>query len=157
MSVEFVEGDIFKTPDEVGLAHGCNCRGMMDAGVAVSFRDRWPEMYQQYKKLCDDGEFNLGEMFVWQDDNTGRTVFNLATQREPGPHASIDALRTAMTKMRDHAGGLQVETIAIPLIGAGIGGLTESGVKDVFTKVFEKSDIRLIVCEVYRYGKNPLA
>ena len=48
-----VAGDLFANVHDVqAFAHGCNCQGSMGAGIAVTFRTRYPEMYEQYRALC---------------------------------------------------------------------------------------------------------
>jgi hypothetical protein len=66
MTIIFVSGDLFADPSLDGLAHGCNCVGAMGAGIAMEFRRRYPEMYLQYKKHCDSGDFVPGTVFVCQ-------------------------------------------------------------------------------------------
>ncbi len=45
MTIEYVAGDLFA--NEYGaqaFTHGCNCQGLMDAGIAVGCRQRYPVM-----------------------------------------------------------------------------------------------------------------
>src|SRR5438067_2361963 len=51
----FTKGDIFATPDLRAYAHGCNCAGTMDSGIAVAFKKRWPGMFDEYSPRCADG------------------------------------------------------------------------------------------------------
>ena len=39
------EGDIFRIPQIRNYAHGCNCAGAMGKGIALQFKDRFPQMY----------------------------------------------------------------------------------------------------------------
>ena len=34
------------------IGHGVNCRGIMGAGIAVEFKDRFPKNYQEYVTKC---------------------------------------------------------------------------------------------------------
>lgn len=79
MPVTFETGDLFSTAEIGAFAHGCNCAGAMGKGIAVSFRERWPEMYEEYRRLCKAGDFALGDVFVWEVG--GEAVFNLGTQK----------------------------------------------------------------------------
>ena len=50
MPVEFASGELFaNTYVAQAFAHGCNCQGVTGAGIAVGFRERYPEMYEQYR------------------------------------------------------------------------------------------------------------
>jgi len=44
------EGNIFQIPQIRNYAHGCNCVGAMGKGIALQFKGRFPEMYEQYKR-----------------------------------------------------------------------------------------------------------
>ena len=53
MPMVFVSGDLFDNAHGVrAFAHGCNCQGSMGAGVAKTFRARYPEMYEEYRRRC---------------------------------------------------------------------------------------------------------
>ena len=53
MPIEFVSGDLFDNAyDAQAFAHGCNCQGSMGAGIAKTFRARYPEMYDEYSRRC---------------------------------------------------------------------------------------------------------
>jgi O-acetyl-ADP-ribose deacetylase (regulator of RNase III) len=46
MPIQNVRGDLFDNAHHVqAFAHGCNCQGSMGAGIAKTFRSRYPEMY----------------------------------------------------------------------------------------------------------------
>lgn len=104
MPIEFVTGDLFANRFKA-LAHGCNCQGSMGAGIAIGFRDRYPEMYAEYRRRCkaEPREFNLGDAFLWKGKEQP-WVFNLGTQeavwRAP---ASYEAIEAALRSMRQQA------------------------------------------------------
>ena len=74
--VTYIEqGNIFNLQDISNFAHGCNCAGAMGKGIALQFKDKFPKMYIEYKKLCKEGLFSLGDVFTYNYDYG--TVFNL--------------------------------------------------------------------------------
>src|SRR5258708_1750726 len=105
MTIEFVAGDLFVNRYKAqALAQGCNCQGVMGAGVALGFKERYPQMYEVYRRRCKakPRQFNLGDSFLWKE--LGKpSVFNLATQVHPGPHATYEAVEVALTKMKQQA------------------------------------------------------
>jgi len=52
--------DVFEYLDSlegrVLFLHGCNAQGVMGAGVAKFVRQRWPEVYRPYRRLCEDAD-----------------------------------------------------------------------------------------------------
>ena len=47
--MDFIQKDI--TTERHGLIiHGVNCQGVMGSGVALAIRNKWPVVYDEYKK-----------------------------------------------------------------------------------------------------------
>src|SRR5688572_25329063 len=127
MPIEFVSGDLFANTHRVkAFAQGCNCQGSMGAGVAKGFRERYPEMYEEYRSRCkaEPRQFNLGDAWLWKEK--GRpAVFNLGTQEKFWhARASYEAIEQALTSMREQADAECIRSIAMPRIGVGYGGLS---------------------------------
>jgi O-acetyl-ADP-ribose deacetylase (regulator of RNase III) len=148
MGLIFVSGDLLasKLP---AVAHGCNCLGVMGAGIAKEFKKRWPAMYQEYRRKCHYGEFNLGDVFPWVVGDL--TIYNLATQQEF--KADIKAIQTAITSMLKLAEAAKIDTVGIPRIGAGLGGLEWNEVKWVLQIVEQLSPVTIVVFEDFVAGK----
>lgn len=129
------------------FAHGCNRVGVMGAGIALQFRMRYPRMYRQYRALCLDRSqaFELGEVFFWDEDTP--YVFNLSTQERPGVRADKRAIQMAAERMKFIAKRNDIESIAIPRIGAGLGKLEWADVRGIFLAVFRDWVGRLVVYE----------
>lgn len=117
---EIIKGDLFEAP-EPAIAHGCNTRGKMGAGIAKVFRNKYPEMYRHYVGLCAERLFSVGSVLTWHAPD--QVVFNLGTQVYPGADATVFAVDLALGNMADVALNLGFESVGMPLIGCGIGGL----------------------------------
>ena len=127
--ISFREGDLF-TCGIADIAHGVNCKGVMGAGIAVQFRKRWPQMYESYRRRCLRDEMLPGEIMVWQPGRKdGPHVFSLATQDEPGASAKPWMITAAIGRMITEARYYKIREIAMPMIGCGIGGLTETDLR----------------------------
>lgn len=128
MTITYKTGDLLNA-DEIAIAHGCNTQGLMGAGVARLVRDQHPDVYDAYKAACDSSMFRLGTaQAVWSDPmfSAGahdRLVYNLGTQRHPGPDATKWGVFLSFANMSEDARARGIEAIAIPRIGAGIGGM----------------------------------
>lgn len=155
MPITYCRGDIFETETNVALAHGCNCAGAMGKGIAVPFKEHWLAMYQAYKAKCGSGEFTPGKVFPWKDETSGRTIYNLGTQRTWRTKATLEAIEQSVSTMLRLAEENSTLTIAMPLIGAGLGGLAAADVKAVLDRLAGESSVRLIVCEEFVPGLAP--
>lgn len=138
------QGDLFASTDLDALAHGCNCYGVMGAGIAALFSRKWPQMFKQYRKLCKAGEYQPGDCFSWQDGDSP-VIYNLATQLRPGRDARLEAVAQSVQRMLDDATERGVKRIGLPQIGAGIGGLVWDDVEQVLRAAADTTDIELVV------------
>lgn len=153
MPLVFVSGDLFENAHNAhALAHGCNCQGSMGAGIAVGFRERYPEMYAEYRRRCKAAprEFNLGDAFLWKTDDHRPWVFNLATQENYWhSRATYAAVEQALSAMRTLADAEGIPSIAIPRIGVGYGGLSWKNVRAIVERIFTDWPGTLYVYEEY--------
>lgn len=132
-----VTGDLFEGGYQA-IGHGVNCRGVMGAGIATVFRDKFPIMYEEYKLRCDYGYLRLGEVFAHYAGG-GRWVYNIASQFNPGAEADLSALGMGVGRALAHAKAFGVRELALPQIGCGIGGLSYS---DVRTRLMFEASIQ---------------
>ena len=148
--VNFIEaGNIFSIEGVKNSAHGCNCKGAMGKGIALEFKRRFPEMYKEYRELCMKNEFQPGDVFEYCHGEG--YVYNLATQMRMGPHATLDNIRNSIRLMLEMAKENEVSDIAIPAIGAGIGGLNWADVKKVIVEEAAKHpEVALHVVESFK-------
>jgi O-acetyl-ADP-ribose deacetylase (regulator of RNase III) len=148
--VTYIEfGNIFKIEGVENYAHGCNCAGAMGKGIAVQFKEKFPEMYKRYKNMCSTGQFNLGDVFAYNYGNG--FVFNLGTQATWLTKATIKAIEQSLKKMLQFAAENRVKNIALPKIGAGLGGLKWESVKALINEIaIEYPDINLYVVENFK-------
>ncbi|HJZ56261.1 MAG TPA: macro domain-containing protein [Gemmataceae bacterium] len=163
MPVEYVSGDLFKNRVKAeALGHGCNCAGSMGAGIAVGFKERYPAMFEEYRRRCKakPPEFTLGTTFLWREQASSAewnerpdgkpAVFNLGTQPRPGRGATYPAVESALRAVRELADAEGIRSIALPRIAAGYGGLSWKRVKALIEAVFADWAGTLYVYEEFR-------
>ena len=95
--IKYIEfGDIFKIQSVTSYAHGCNCAGAMGMGIALQFKVKFPEMYTEYKSLCETGKFTPGDVFAYEYGQG--FVFNLGTQLPWKTPAELKYIQDAAKK-----------------------------------------------------------
>lgn len=127
--MKVIEADLFDT-DLPALGHGVNLQGVMGAGIAVGFRERFPEMMPAYREWCQYAE--PGQALVYRVKD-GRYVANIASQRLPGRDARYEWLTTGLATAATDLMYSGVRDLALPWIGCGIGGLDQSAVRVILT------------------------
>lgn len=73
------EGNIFNIEGVMNYAHGYNCAGAMGKGIALQFKEKYPQMFRLYKQKCKTGDFVPGDVFEYNYGNG--YVYNLGTQK----------------------------------------------------------------------------
>lgn len=164
MTIKYVKGDLFKT-DIKCIAHGCNTAGVMGSGVAAIVRKKFPLTYKGYVQYCKPqdceaegletqaqrSEKLLGQS--WYNQEKGILILNMFTQGDfsrafgtDKRYASYDAIQTCFQEANDYIKQRPEKKLAIPMIGAGLGG----GDWDIIEKIIEKScpDIEVIVYQL---------
>ena len=125
-------GDLFTT-DAPAIGHGVNCQGVMGAGVAKIFRDKYPKNYQAYKTACDLKFLRAGETFVYHENDI--YIFNIASQDQPGADAQYKHVLRAGVDAAHQATNMGIDRVAIPMIGCGIGGLEWDMVEEILRNI----------------------
>lgn len=120
MKIKYQKGDIFMSPNRF-ILHGCNAQGVMGSGVAKLIREKYPFAYQEYLRLHKEVGLSLGQAQIVKCRD--RTIINAITQQFYGKdgrrYVSYDAVANSMRMVEEYLYG---ETVAMPKIGAGLGG-----------------------------------
>lgn len=146
--IEAATGDLLKAPAEA-LVNAVNTVGVMGKGIALQFRERFPEMFASYAKDCAAGSVRLGQMHVF-DRGSQRTVarwiINFPTKRhwrEPSRMTDIEAgLVALVATMKEH----RIRSLAVPALGCGLGGLPWAEVQPRIEQAFASlADVRILL------------
>jgi O-acetyl-ADP-ribose deacetylase (regulator of RNase III) len=154
MPTIFTKGDIFHTDGLRAYAHGCDCAGGMDTGVAIAFKKRWPKMYEEYYDRCKDGGLRLGGVFAWTEGD--EVVYTLGIQEQSAKKAKVTALTTSLKAMTELAAKAGIERVGLPRIGAGPAGLDWPRVKKILSEIGQQTSVTLVVFEQFiRNASDP--
>ena len=61
--IRFVQGNLLDAPAEA-LVNTINTVGVMGKGIALMFREAFPENFRPYREAVARGEIQVGRMFV---------------------------------------------------------------------------------------------
>ena len=64
--IEYIEGDIFDSPAQV-IVNTVNTVGVMGKGLALSFKKRYPDMFESYKKVCEKHQLTIGKLMLYKE------------------------------------------------------------------------------------------
>jgi O-acetyl-ADP-ribose deacetylase (regulator of RNase III) len=124
------KGDLLKEKVDV-LVNTVNCVGIMGKGIALQFKMAFPENYKAYKKACDHGEVLIGKMFVTETHNmfAPKYIINFPTKKHWKEKSKIEYIEKGLDNLIEHIKRLNIQSIAIPPLGCGYGGLEWESVK----------------------------
>lgn len=122
--VEYKVGDLFSTTTK-HIAHGVNAQGYMGGGVAKVVANLYPNVEAEYVEACKSGELQKSLFqLVETGDEDGRVIVNVLTQIFPGAEAKYALIFEGFHALLAHLETLEVKRLALPRVGAGIGGLS---------------------------------
>lgn len=155
MTFSIIKGDLFDPAHNFdALAQGVNTYGVMGAGIAVPFREKWPKMYESYKALCTKYGPTLGGLIhIWAEEwdletfSPVMSIYNLFSQITPGKDGNYELLRKATILMRQDAELSMIDRVGLPWIGCGLAGLERHNVEHIFREVLEDSDVEFVLVE----------
>lgn len=153
--IRLTTGDLLRA-DVDALVNTVNCVGIMGRGVALQFKKAFPSNFEAYKAACDRGEVVPGRMFITERHAlTGpRFIINFPTKRHWKGKSRIEDIESGLDALRSEIQSRSISSIAIPPLGAGLGGLSWSAVRSRIEQRLGGLDTDIIV---YEPGEAPAA
>jgi O-acetyl-ADP-ribose deacetylase (regulator of RNase III) len=120
--LEVRTGDLFAS-SAYTLVNPVNCVGVMGAGLAAEFRRRFPDLDADYRRRCATGRLRLGQPYLYRTA-AGVQVINFPTKGDWRAPSRLADLDQGLAYLAAHATGWQLGSLAVPALGAGLGGLS---------------------------------
>lgn len=114
-------GDIFESKAQT-LVNTVNCVGVMGKGIALEFKNRFPDMYEDYVQRCKDGRVRLGEPYLYRR-LTAPWILNFPTKDHWRSVSRFQDLVTGVRYLHAHFREWGVTSLAVPPLGCGHGQL----------------------------------
>lgn len=142
--IKYFEGTVFNS-GACTLVNAVNTVGVMGAGIALEFRLRYPRMYYDYKKKCEEGKLVVEKVDYFNVDSN-IIIVNFPTKvhfKYPSKLIWIEkGLQYFVETYKEHS----IKSIAFPKLGASNGGLEWERVKVVMERYLSNLDIEVIIC-----------
>lgn len=147
--IEFKRGNILEA-DADALVNTVNTVGIMGKGIALQFKKAYPENYEAYKKACNSGQVIPGRMFVFEPRLTygPRYIINFPTKRHWKGKSRIEDIADGLKALAEEVQVRGIQSIAIPPLGCGLGGLRWREVRPMIEAAFAPmKKVRVLVYE----------
>lgn len=138
MSVSLTHGNLLKQGDVDAIVNTVNCVGVMGKGIALQFRNKWPENFRAYATACKAKQVRPGRMFVFDSGALVKPNFiiNFPTKDHWRGKSRIEFIRDGLVDLVAQIRRLGIRSIAIPPLGCGNGGLDWAEVGPLIESAF---------------------
>lgn len=135
--IKYSTGNLLESNAEA-LINTVNTVGVMGKGIALQFKQAWPDNFKAYAKACKAGEVIPGKMFVYelQNQTLPRFIINFPTKRHWKQKSQIKDIELGLLALVDEIKQRQISSIALPPLGCGNGGLSWSVVRPIIERAF---------------------
>lgn len=144
--IHYIKGNLLDSKAEA-LVNTVNTVGVMGKGVALQFKQQFPENTKLYTKAAKEGTIDIGKLLVTKDTSLHsreKIIINFPTKtdwRKPSEYYYIEkGLEDLVQIVKDR----HIKSLALPPLGAGNGGLSWMRVKQILERhlsVFDDVEI----------------
>jgi O-acetyl-ADP-ribose deacetylase (regulator of RNase III) len=146
--ISYTHGNLLAA-DAEALVNTVNTVGISGKGIALMFKDAFPENFRAYERASKAGEILPGGLFVTerQDMLGPRWIINFATKKHWRHPSKLEWIEQGLAALRQEIKARGIRSIAIPPLGAGNGGLDWADVKPLIAEALGDVDSTIIVYE----------
>jgi len=137
--MKILVGDILKSKAQT-LINTVNCVGIMGKGIALEFRNRFPEMFKDYVERCARKEVKPGVPYLYKTLFPPQIV-NFPTKDHWKSVARISDIERGLQYLLSHYKEWRITSLAIPPLGCGNGQLEWKAVGPLIYRYAKQMDI----------------
>jgi O-acetyl-ADP-ribose deacetylase (regulator of RNase III) len=133
--IQYVTGNILHGQADA-IVNTVNTVGVMGKGLALQFKKAYPDNFSVYKKACDDKVFHTGQVLTVPIGNISAPyyIINFPTKAHWKAKSKMEYIEQGLTALKTEVQRLKVNSVAIPALGSGLGGLPWQQVQNVIEK-----------------------
>ena len=147
--IETTTGNILEA-DAEALINTVNCVGFMGKGIALQFKQAYPENFGAYAKACRAKEVRPGRMHVFETGllTDPRLIINFPTKRHWRGKSRLEDIEAGLAALVEEVKVRGIRSVAIPPLGCGLGGLDWRVVRPLIEAAFTSvPDVRVTLYE----------
>ena len=123
--IEFTTGNLLDAETEA-LVNTVNTVGVMGKGIALMFKEVFPDNFKAYEKACRSGNVRTGRMLVTEREDLvsgPRWIINFPTKQHWRSPSKMEWIVDGLEDLRRVIIERGIKSIALPPLGSGNGGL----------------------------------
>lgn len=149
MMFEYTSGNLLES-DADAVVNTVNTVGVMGKGIALMFKENFPENYRLYADACKRKEVELGKMFVTENEGLfgPKWIINFPTKGHWRYPSKFEWIENGLGDLKRVLRDKNIKSVAIPPLGAGNGGLDWPKVRRAISDTLGSLDgVKIIVYE----------
>lgn len=126
-----------------------NTVGVMGKGIALQFKQAFPDVFKQYAKDCKSGVVQVGKMHVVEVHGLAnpKYIINFPTKQHWRNPSKLEYIETGLNDLVRIMKELNIQSIALPPLGCGNGGLDWMVVRPMIIEAFNNVDVNIHLYE----------
>lgn len=135
--IVYKKGNLLEDPAEA-LVNAVNTVGVMGGGIARQFKEKFPAMFVKYERACNSKEVKLGKMHVVKvrTDDGEKYIVNFPTLKHWSDLSKLEDIESGLKDLVRVVKENNIQSIAIPPLGCGVGGLKWDDVRPLIEAAF---------------------
>jgi O-acetyl-ADP-ribose deacetylase (regulator of RNase III) len=144
--IAYTHGNILEA-DTGAVVNTVNCVGVMGKGIALQFKQAYPDNFKEYLAACRRKLVKPGTMLIHRTGrlNNPKYVVNFPTKRHWKGKSKVADIKAGLNALRTEIERLGIESIAIPALGCGNGGLDWNDVRPLIEEALNGLNVDAIV------------
>ena len=147
--IEYTKGNLLEA-DVDALVNTVNTVGVMGKGIALMFKEAFPENFSAYADACRSKDVQTGKMFITERNALvgPNWIINFPTKQHWRAKSDPKWIDEGLLDLRKVIANNNIKSIAIPPLGSGNGGLDWQTVKPKIENILgDLSDVRIVIFE----------
>jgi len=147
--IEIATGNLLEAHAEA-LVNTVNTVGVMGKGIALQFKKAFPTNFKAYESACDRGELQTGNVLVVPlgQLTDPKFIINFPTKAHWRADSKLEHIEKGLVALVEEVKSRGIQSIAIPPLGCGNGGLAWSQVRPLIEAAFAPlADVRVLLFE----------
>ena len=145
MNITFKKGNLLASSMQCHV-NTTNCVGVMGKGIALQFKQKYPDMFKDYQLRCKSNRVKLGEPYLYKV-NKDRFIINFPTKGHWRNGSNLNDIITGLEYLIQHYQEWGISSIAFPALGCNNGGLDWEIVRPIMIEYASKMSIPIEIYE----------
>jgi O-acetyl-ADP-ribose deacetylase (regulator of RNase III) len=145
--IEYTKGNLLEVEADA-LVNTVNCVGFMGKGIALQFKQAFPENFEAYSRACKAALVQPGKMFIFETRAMigPKYIINFPTKRHWKGKSRMEDIDAGLDALVKDVARLGLKSIAVPPLGCGLGGLDWNKVRPRIELAFKAvPDVRVLL------------